>query len=107
MTIKLLEISLQNHKYEVKCPEEEIAVLDHCVDYLNAKIVELEGQQRGRPQPWDYTLVAAALNLCKELLMLKKQHQQSGMEEKAIQSLINKVEQVLTANQTTAAENFE
>ncbi len=88
-------VHLFNKHYAIKCPAEEVADLQQSLQYLEKKMLEVSN--RLNQNNIEFLAVNAALNICHELILAKRQHEQYiKTMNKRIQNLQQKIETSLT-----------
>ncbi|MDE1462530.1 cell division protein ZapA [Spartinivicinus poritis] len=100
-TTQTATVNILDKGYRVSCkPEEQRALVD-AAQYLDSKMREI--RERGAVVGLERIAVMAALNIAHELLQLAQQRQLAEEDTQAqLQSLLDKVEQVLTDSDTPA-----
>lgn len=96
-TTKSCPIKLFNKTYDIKCPEHEVANLKHAADKLNDQLLQ---NKRKFKQLDDFqNLVLASLHISHELISCQKnQEKQRHQVSQFINSLENKISQVVNGN---------
>ncbi len=90
-------IKLLGKTYEIKCPETEIANLELAAEKLNEQL--LESTKKFKQLDEFQALLLAALNVSHELITCQKQQEQQRQQvTKFINSLENKIHQVVHGN---------
>jgi len=94
---KSCSVKLLNKTYEIKCPESETANLQRAADKLNEQLLS---NKRKFKQLDDFqNLVLAALHVSHELIACQhQQEQQRHQVAQFINSLENKINQVVNGN---------
>ncbi len=95
--MNLVEVTLLDRNYRIKCPEEEAHELRLSAQYLDEQMRKLR-QSATRPSQADGVAVVAALNICHDLLQIKKQ-KNNYIEHltQRIQSLERKIQNFLAS----------
>ena len=90
-------IKLLNKTYEIKCPDTEIANLQQAAEILNEQL--LQSKKKFKQLDEFQSLLLAALNVSHELIACQKQQEQQRQQvAKFINSLENKIHQVVHGN---------
>lgn len=88
-------VRLMDKKYDISCPPEEVADLQQSVQYLEEKMREMSVRHSQRNT--ERLAINAALNLCHELIVAKRQNEQYIKNmSKRLQGLQNKIESSLS-----------
>lgn len=96
-TNKSCSIKLLNKTYEIKCPDEEVMNLQQAAEILNAQLMQTKKKFKQLDE--FQTFLLAALNVSHELLACQKQQElQRQQVTKFINSLENKIHQVVHGN---------
>lgn len=94
---KSCSIKLLNKTYEIKCPDTEIANLQQAAEILNEQL--LQSKKKFKQLDEFQSLLLAALNVSHELIACQKQQEQQRQQvAKFINSLENKIHQVVHGN---------
>ena len=95
MNDNTLELTLLGKTYQVKCPPESAELLQSSADYLNGKLDEIHHNSRAMSA--DRLAMMAALNICYELLALKKETSSyhSPDLQRRLQACYDKIDMVL------------
>jgi cell division protein ZapA len=94
---KSCSIKLLNKTYEIKCPDTEIANLEQAAEKLNEQL--LQSTKKFKQLDEFQALLLAALNVSHELITCQKQQEQQRQQvTKFINSLENKIHQVVHGN---------
>ncbi|WP_163830966.1 cell division protein ZapA [Spartinivicinus ruber] len=94
-------VNILDKGYRVSCKPDEHSALVDAAQYLDHKMREI--RERGAVVGLERIAVMAALNISHELLQLAKQQQQTKEDTQAqLQSLLDKVEKVLTDSDVPA-----
>ncbi len=96
-----ISVNVLGKSYKVKCPPESARELQQSAEYVNQQMKRLE--LAGNITTTDNIAVVAALNICNELMELKKQKNQyiDTMHER-IQSLQKRIENFLELKEEVA-----
>jgi len=90
-------IKLLNKTYEIKCPDTETANLQQAAEILNEQL--LQTKKKFKQLDEFQSLLLAALNVSHELIACQKQQEQQRQQvAKFINSLENKIHQVVHGN---------
>lgn len=90
-------IRLLNKSYEIKCPDTETANLQQAAEKLNEQL--LQSKEKFKQLDEFEALLLAALNVSHELITCQKQQEQQRQQvTKFINSLENKIHQVVHGN---------
>lgn len=71
---KIVNVKILGRDYRVKCQPEQQAELEEAANVVNEKMQKLRAQSSANAP--DQIAVVTALNVCHELLQLKKQYKQ-------------------------------
>lgn len=94
---KSCSIKLLNKTYEIKCPDTEIINLEQAAEKLNEQL--LLTKKKFKQLDEFQSLLLAALNVSHELITCQKQQEQQRQQvTKFINSLENKIHQVVHGN---------
>lgn len=100
----IVSIKILDRTYQVKCPPDEIAQLQESATYLDEQMRKMRHTGASTVNSVERLAVVAALNLCRELTMYKKQnntyidvvHDQIKLLQTRIQKFLETKEEVLT-----------
>ncbi|MBA2653250.1 MAG: cell division protein ZapA [Tatlockia sp.] len=96
-TQKPCSIKLLNKTYEIKCPDGEMANLQQAAEKLNEHL--LQNKKKFKQLDEFHALLLAALNVSHELITCQQQQEQQRQQvTKFINSLENKIHQVVHGN---------
>ncbi len=95
-------VHLFKKHYAIKCPAEEVADLQQSVQYLEQKMLDVSN--RLNLNNIEFLAVNAALNLCHELIVAKRQHEQYV---KTMSKRIQHLQQQLETSSTAAQKEIE
>lgn len=94
---KSCSIKLLNKTYEIKCPDDETANLEQAAEKLNEQLIQTKKKFKQLNE--FQALLLAALNVSHELISCQKQQEQQRQQvTKFINSLENKIHQVVHGN---------
>lgn len=88
-----INLSIMGRNVQMRCAPDEIHALETAAQYLNSKICELHEDITDQIYNTDKTLVTTALNIAKELILLREQHHSlsDGISNR-IATMLNKIE---------------
>lgn len=100
----IVSIKILDRTYQVKCPPDEIAQLQESATYLDEQMRKMRQVGASTVNSVERLAVVAALNLCRELTMYKKQnntyidvvHDQIKLLQNRIQKFLETKEEILT-----------
>jgi len=98
----IVSIKILDRAYQVKCPPDEIAQLQESANYLNDQVQKIRQGNTNTINSIERLAIVAALNVCRELMIYKKQnntyidvvHDQIKLLQSRIQKFIGKKEEV-------------
>lgn len=93
-TEQLISITIFDRAYQIKCPDEETSQLRESADYLDEQMKKIN--QSSQSNNVERLAVVAALNITRELMVLKNQnnHYINAMHEQ-IKSLQYRIQQFI------------
>lgn len=94
---QIVSIKILDRHYKIKCPSEEASNLQASARYVDTQMRKLK--QSGSVTQTDRIAVVTALNICNELMSLKKQRSDN------VHSLNRQIEQM--QNRIESALSFE
>ena len=68
----IVSIKILDKTYQVKCPQDEAAQLQESVNYLDEQMRKI--RQAGSVNTTERVAIVTALNVCRELIIYKKQN---------------------------------
>ncbi|WP_419419752.1 cell division protein ZapA [Legionella sp. D16C41] len=96
-TSKTCKIKLLNKSYDIKCPEHEVANLEQAAAKLNEHL--LQNKKKFKQLDDFQNLVLASLHVSHELISCQKQQEQQRHQvTQFINSLENKINQVVNGS---------
>ena len=99
---QVVEIKILDRSYPVKCPRDEVAQLQESANYLNQQMRSLK--QAGSTQNAERLAIVAALNICNELMLLKRQKSESiDVMNDHIKALQQRIQKFLTNKESITA----
>ncbi len=97
----IVSIKILDRTYQVKCPQDEASQLQESVHYLDEQMRKIH--QAGGVNTTERVAIVAALNVCRELMVYKKQnnsyidvvHDQIKLLQTRIQKFIGSKDEVI------------
>ncbi len=98
----IISIKIMDRAYTVKCPASEATDLHEAAKYVDDQMRKV--RQAHAVTSTDRIAVVAALNICQELLKLKKQYNQNvDMVDQRIRGLQSRIEEFLEESEEVFA----
>ena len=99
---QVIHIKILDRSYPIKCPANEAAQLQESANYLDQQMRALK--QTGGGQSTERIAIVAALNICHELMMFKRQESQSiDVMSDQIKSLSQRIQKFLNMKESVTA----
>lgn len=98
----VVSIKILDRSYQIKCTPDEVQALQESANYVDEQMRKM--RHSGNSTSTDRIAVVTALNICHELMLLKKQKSSYiDVMNRRIQDLQHRIQNFLTSAEETTA----